>query len=244
MIIVSIELIQMLFSKKLIQIFRINNKEWVKKINHYLRITKVTTLVLSFTIMPIWPVKAFTEVQPVENYKTAIVFDKNNPDILVEPDLKKPIEAGQSNYDLTNKTKIVVSSVNKYPDAGSHSDPTEFRPIYYAAAVKFGIPWQLIEAVHQVETGKSGSTDKRSYAGATGPMQFMPGTWRAYGVDGDLDGTADITNVTDAIYTAAHYLAKSGADEGRYKDALFNYNHSQAYVNKVINIAYEIGLPK
>ncbi len=73
-------------------------------------------------------------------------------------------------------------------------------------------------------------------------MQFMPGTWRTYAIDGDGDGVADITNVTDAIYTAANYLAKSGADEGRYDDAIFNYNHSQSYVNLVKGIACEIGL--
>ena len=73
-------------------------------------------------------------------------------------------------------------------------------------------------------------------------MQFMSGTWRAYGVDGDGDGTADVCNVVDAIYGASNLLAASGAAEGNIDAALFNYNHAQWYVDKVKAIAYEIGM--
>jgi len=118
----------------------------------------------------------------------------------------------------------------------------QLREIYRAAQARYGVPWQLIEAVHQVESGKSCSTSRRSYAGATGPMQFMPGTWRAYGQDGNGDGVADITNVYDAIYGGANYLAANGANRGDFRGALYHYNHSTSYVNKVLAIAYEIGL--
>ena len=179
--------------------------------------------------------------QPI---KTQIQFDPTNPLLLSEKTNPIDVEIGISNFEITQKPVLATSTQVLYPDGHAHSDPTIFRPIYMTAGKQFNVPWQLIEAVHQVESGKSGSTNKRSYAGAVGPMQFMPGTWRAYAVDGDGDGEADITNVTDAIYTAANYLAKSGADKGHYSDAVFNYNHSQSYVNKVLGIAYEIGLPK
>ena len=117
----------------------------------------------------------------------------------------------------------------------------DFKSIYQSAGAQYGVPWQILEAVHQVETGKSGSTGINSSAGATGPMQFLPSTWRHYGVDGNGDGARDITDVTDAIYGAANYLAAGGAAEGRVSDALFNYNHSMSYVNKVLGIAREIG---
>jgi soluble lytic murein transglycosylase-like protein len=223
--------------------------------NHsYLNLSgKLMTLVMAFAIIPINSMatdnfnyqSTQTSVDKQASlYKTSIVFDKSNPMILSSQSKKIQIEVGVSNFELANNPKITKSDNVLYPEAYAHRDPEIFRPIYMAAANRYNIPWQLIEAVHEVESGKSGSTNTRSYAGATGPMQFMPGTWRAYGVDGDGDGKADITNVTDSIYAGAHYLAVSGADEGRIDDALFNYNHSQSYVNKVKRIAHEIGLPK
>lgn len=198
---------------------------------------KIAAVVFVFVILPFHAYQT-----PSLAYKTELVLNKNSVDILSLNDRKVSIEVGESNYEISRKPKLLSYTETRSLDTKTYQDPTEFRPIYMEAAGKFNIPWQLIEAVHEVESGKSGSTSKRSYAGATGPMQFMPGTWRAYAIDGNNDGSSDITNVVDSIYTAAHYLAKSGADEGRIEDALFNYNHSTSYVNKVKGIAIEIGL--
>ena len=127
------------------------------------------------------------------------------------------------------------------PEVQKTDDPSGFRQVYQDASKKYGVPWQILEAVHQVETGKDGNTCRKSYAGATGPMQFMPGTWRAYQDDGDGNGSQDICDVDDAIYGAAHLLAASGASEGRIDEALFNYNHSWSYVAKVKDVAQSIG---
>ena len=70
-------------------------------------------------------------------------------------------------------------------------------------------------------------------------MQFMPGTWRAYGQDGNGDGKADVCNAEDALYGAANYLAANGAVDNIEK-ALFAYNHAQWYVNKVKAVADSI----
>lgn len=201
---------------------------------------KMLSLIILFAVMPI-------SIKPLNKpvYETNVQFNKENPVAIVAYDKKVNMEVGESEFDKTEREKQAnVYQTANYRDVAIsyHSDPTEFRPIYQAAAAQFGIPWQLLEAVHEVESGKSGSTDRGSYAGACGPMQFMPGTWRTYGVDGNGDGTADITDVVDAIYGAAHLLARSGADEGRIDDALFNYNHAQWYVDKVKAIAYEIGM--
>lgn len=192
--------------------------------------------VLVISISPLGGLKA------TETYKTNIVFNETDKPILALNENKVAVEAGKSSYDSLKIANTPV--VKSFSHVQEYNDPKEFRPIYMAAAKQFNVPWQLIEAVHEVESGKSGSIAKRSYAGATGPMQFMPSTFRAYAVDGNNDGQTDITDVSDSIYTAAHYLANSGADEGRYDEALFNYNHSQSYVNTVKGIAEEIGLPQ
>lgn len=112
---------------------------------------------------------------------------------------------------------------------------TDLRGLYQSAAAKFGIDWKLIEAVHQVETGKSTDTCIRSYAGATGPMQFLPSTFRHYANEG-----SDICNVHDSVYAAANLLASSGADTGDIDSALFSYNHSRSYVELVKSIMNSI----
>lgn len=86
--------------------------------------------------------------------------------------------------------------------------------VYKAAGAKYGIPWQILYGIHLTETGcRDGAIFNAAGSGARGPMQFMPGTWKAYEVDGNGDGVADIDNAVDAIYTAANYMAKHGTIE-------------------------------
>lgn len=118
----------------------------------------------------------------------------------------------------------------------------EFAASYLSVQAETGTPWQLLAAVHRVETGQSGDTSRASSAGAVGPMQFMPATFAHYALDGDGNGTATITDFDDALLTAGRYLAAGGAARGNYQTALYNYNHSNTYVNNVLAIAHRLGL--
>jgi membrane-bound lytic murein transglycosylase B len=72
---------------------------------------------------------------------------------------------------------------------------------------------------------------------AVGPMQFIPGTWSRYGVDGDRDGIADPQNVFDATASAASYLCMGGRDLSRAADlraAVLSYNASGSYLATVL----------
>lgn len=128
--------------------------------------------------------------------------------------------------------RVVVAPVD--PDLSAK------RALVKKAAAKYGIDWKILEAVWQVESGKSWDTSTASYAGAQGPMQFMPGTWAAYGQDGNGDGVSDINKAEDALYGGANYLAAGGASSGNIDQALFNYNHAQWYVDKVKGVADSI----
>jgi membrane-bound lytic murein transglycosylase B len=61
-------------------------------------------------------------------------------------------------------------------------------------------------------------------------MQFMPATWRAYGLGGNVH------NDRDAILGAANYLRESGAPRAMRR-ALYAYNHSNAYVDSILRYA-------
>ncbi|CAN5574852.1 hypothetical protein BH20ACT23_BH20ACT23_12200 [soil metagenome] len=100
---------------------------------------------------------------------------------------------------------------------------------YKAAQRRFRVDWRVLAAVNYIET-KFGKVKATSSAGAVGPMQFMPPTWRAYGMGGN------IRNDRDAIMGAANYLRASGATRGPagLRDALWAYNHSDHYVRSVL----------
>lgn len=71
---------------------------------------------------------------------------------------------------------------------------------------------ELIEALKILDAGHvSLARMQGSWAGAMGPFQFMPSSYRHYAVDGDGDGRIDIwSSVPDALASAANYLAKAG----------------------------------
>ncbi len=120
--------------------------------------------------------------------------------------------------------------------------PGDLRSLYVAAARTCkGLPWTVVAAIGQVESGHGRNTAV-SYAGAQGPMQFMPATFAAYGVDGNRDGVADINDPADAIFSAAHYLCANGAGRGPgpLSRAIWHYNHADWYVALVLKIAGQL----
>jgi len=189
----------------------------------------------------------------ITNEKLAdTVFDKQNPFGLALVHKNIEIKPVQSYFDKTqelakmaesrrNRREVISREIPRLSRVAPEPDLAGKRALVISVASKYNIPWQILEAVWQVETGKSWDTAKRSYAGATGPMQFMPGTWRKYGVDGNGDGKVDITSAYDSLHAAAKYLAASGAASGKIEQALLAYNHSNAYVRKVISIARQLG---
>ncbi|WP_277585194.1 lytic transglycosylase domain-containing protein [Psychrobacillus antarcticus] len=143
--------------------------------------------------------------------------------------------------------------------------PNEYIELYKKAEESYGVPWTLLAAHHRIETRFSTMDPLLSPAGAEGHMQFMPCTfvgwshpscgglgkgdipekdkinpaiiekYGGYGVDANNDGKADPYDLEDAVYSAANYLAASGAADGEIEKAIFNYNHSEKYVEDVLH---------
>jgi hypothetical protein len=100
---------------------------------------------------------------------------------------------------------------------------------YRKAERRFGVSWEVLAAVNFIESA-FGRLRNESTAGARGPMQFIPSTWEAHGMDGDIH------DPHDAIMGAANYLHASGAP-GDYGRALYAYNPSRFYVDAVLRYA-------
>ncbi|ACY97265.1 lytic transglycosylase domain-containing protein [Thermomonospora curvata] len=129
--------------------------------------------------------------------------------------------------------KVVNLNEPQYRQAVSYLE------LYRRAATTCpGLSWTVLAAIGQVESNH-GRNNGPSSAGALGPMQFLPSTWKAYGVDGDGDGKADIMNPYDAIPAAAKYLCAHGAGRGGRSlyQAIYAYNHAHWYVQKVLALA-------
>lgn len=189
-----------------------------------------------------------------------IKLSTDSPSVLTSGNKVSQIQPGESSLDKAAREKAEAEAKAK-ADAEAkakqaaasrsvvarenrvYNDPSDFGPIYAGAQAAYGVDARILRAIHLVETGGSGSSSitNRGGSGAQGPMQFMPSTWRSYGVDGNGDGVADINNVADAIYAAAKYLKACGYPN--VQKALWGYNPSTAYYNKVMGIARSLGYP-
>jgi membrane-bound lytic murein transglycosylase B len=106
------------------------------------------------------------------------------------------------------------------------------RGYYLEAQRRFGVAWNILAAVNYVESAFN-KLRNASSAGAQGPMQFIPSTWRRYGLGGNVH------DPHDAILGAANYLHANGAPRN-YRRALYRYNPSWLYVDAVLRYASRI----
>ena len=127
---------------------------------------------------------------------------------------------------------VLASSEASVQALSFYRIPLFLLPIYKAAAVQYGVPWQILAGINEIETNY-GSDLSVSSAGAVGWMQFMPSTWLQYGVDALNAGNADPYNPVDAIFAAARYLRAAGAATN-LRAAILAYNHSEEYVESVL----------
>jgi hypothetical protein len=121
--------------------------------------------------------------------------------------------------------------------------PTSYHQLFQESAAQYcpGLSWTVLAAIGQIESA-DGTNVGPSTAGALGPMQFLPSTWKTWGTDGFGDtGAPNIMNPFDAVPSAARLLCADGAANGgqQLRNAIFDYNHATWYVDEVLTLAAE-----
>jgi soluble lytic murein transglycosylase-like protein len=147
---------------------------------------------------------------------------------------------------LTTACEPIAGASGGHGSAGGGSSggiPDNYRALYKkAGSTCTGIDWATLAAVGKIESGhgqskKRGVRSGSNSAGAQGPMQFLPDTWRGVR-QRHPDIGSNVYDPANAIPAAAHKLCDDGASKS-VRNALFSYNHSQAYVNQVLAQAKE-----
>ncbi len=144
----------------------------------------------------------------------------------------------------------ILGGSGETPSAKALSSiPPEYLQLYEAAAATCpGLSWTVLAAIGTVESsnGQSsapGVTSGSNFAGAEGPMQFEPATFASFAVvaPGGADPPTPY-DPADAIFTAARLLCADGAgDQAKLPSAVYDYNHSSAYVAQVLSLAGSYG---
>lgn len=161
---------------------------------------------------------------------------------------------------------VVAVALNLGPQAARQvigpSVPDEFKPLIIEAAERCpAVPPEVLAA--QIEQESSWDAQARSPVGARGIAQFMPGTWKQFGIDANEDGSRDVWDPVDAIHSAAalncvnRKLVK-GVPGDRLENTLAAYNagygavleydgippypETQAYVERILEAAKQISL--
>jgi cell wall-associated NlpC family hydrolase len=127
--------------------------------------------------------------------------------------------------------------------------PAMVRLYAAAAATCPGLSWAVLAAIGTVESANGTSSAPGVHsganpAGAEGPMQFEPATFAAYDEPVPPGGVVPPSpyDPNDAVYAAARMLCANGAAHAtQVAEAVYAYNHSEAYVSQVLDIAAGYG---
>ena len=117
--------------------------------------------------------------------------------------------------------------------------PPFLLPIYQAAGIQYGVRWEVLAAINEIETDYGRNLNVSS-AGALGWMQFMPATWKQYGVDANQDGRR-IRTTRSTRSSPPRATCKAAGAEQDLRRAIFAYNHADWYVDSVLLRARVIG---
>jgi cell wall-associated NlpC family hydrolase len=147
--------------------------------------------------------------------------------LLVLPALT--IAAASGGINLSAPTPAAVADI-----------PPDYLLLYQEAGLAFDVPWEVLAGIGKVECDHGRDPNPACWheghtnaAGAGGPMQFLASTWQQYGIAANGSSAPNRWNAADAIVSAANFLKQNGAPD-KIEQAVFAYNHSDAYVQQVL----------
>lgn len=124
------------------------------------------------------------------------------------------LDAVEQQYGVPKNVLVAFWGLETHYGAilGSHNIPASLATLAFDGRRSSFFRSQLLDALRIIDGGHVSAVDMNgSWAGAMGHMQFMPGTFRAYAVDGDGDGRIDVwRSLPDAMHSAANYLKRAG----------------------------------
>lgn len=164
-----------------------------------------------------------------------IIYPRNNNEILR---LKQEIEL------IVNKQNEIEWRYQTLLDTLSTQPETSKRLNANSDLYKYReTPWQILSAIHKIETESNTEQKKVSPTNDHGNMQFQPATWRHYCKDLTVGKIIDDIACADRYIQANYKQAKTWGytDSQAYEKAILNYNHSNEYLQKVKFISGVLG---
>ncbi len=133
----------------------------------------------------------------------------------------------------------VIAGVGRVESGHGTAQGSRVTPEGDTTVAIVGIPLDGRPGTAVIADSDDGRLDRdATWDRAVGPMQFLPGTWRTMGTDGDKDGTTDPNNLNDAAAAAGRLLCFRRGDlltEAAQRAALLGYNNSTPYGTKVLD---------
>ena len=118
--------------------------------------------------------------------------------------------------------------------------PPFLLPLYQAAGIEYGVRWEVLAAINEIETDYGRNLNVSTAGAARAGCSSCPRRGSSTASTPTRTASRIPYNPADAIFATARYLKAAGAEQDLRK-AIFAYNHADWYVDSVLMRARLIG---